>query len=80
MKTTAAFGLLTGRRATSHSSVRDELLAAKVEIVPDQEVVEDGRFVTSRGAGTAVPFGLHLVQMLAGDAKLAEVRKGMMIG
>ena len=76
----AAFGLLTGRCATSHTSVRDELLAAKVEIVPDQEVVEDGRIVTSRGAGTAVPFGLHLVRLLAGDAKLAEVRKGMMLG
>jgi 4-methyl-5(b-hydroxyethyl)-thiazole monophosphate biosynthesis len=76
----AAFGLLTGRCATSHSSVRDELLAAKVEIVSDKEVVEDGRIVTSRGAGTAVPFGLHLVKMLAGDAKLAEVRKGMMLG
>lgn len=54
--------------------------ARGVTVVPDKEVVEDGRIVTSRGAGTAVPFGLHLVKMLVGDDRLAKVRKGMMLG
>jgi transcriptional regulator GlxA family with amidase domain len=35
--------------------------------------------VTSAGAGTAVPFGLALVRELAGEARAAEVARGMML-
>jgi 4-methyl-5(b-hydroxyethyl)-thiazole monophosphate biosynthesis len=53
-------GLLNGRRYTAHFSVANEL--------PDALLVErtvvDGRFVTSRGAGTAADFGLKLVEVL----------------
>jgi len=74
----AKLGLLAGKRATSHSSVRDELAKAGVTLVTNVAVVQDGKFVTSRGAGTAVPFGLHLVRILLGEPKAQEVARGMM--
>jgi len=53
-------GLLAGRRYTAHFSVANELH----EIRADERVVVDGRMITSRGAGTALDFGLQLVEKL----------------
>jgi 4-methyl-5(b-hydroxyethyl)-thiazole monophosphate biosynthesis len=66
-------GLLAGRRYTAHFSVAEEL----PEILSDQRVVTDGKLTTSRGAGTAVDFGLHLVALLVSPAKADEVRKAI---
>jgi len=52
-----AAGLLDGRRYTAHFSVAGEL----PDILTDQRVVVDGNILTSRGAGTALDFGLLLV-------------------
>ena len=76
----AALGILAGKRATSHATVRAELAAAGAEVLADRQVVQDGSLVTSPGAGTAVPFGLRLVHVLLGEDAAAEVAKGMMIG
>ena len=76
----AALGLLAGKRATSHSTVRDELAAAGAEVLTDRQIVQDGRIITSPGAGTAVFFGLRLVHVLLGEEAAVEVAKGMMIG
>lgn len=68
-------GLLAGRRFTSHSGVREEL----PETLCDTErVVVDGGLITSRGAGTAVEFGLELVRELCGEERAREVRAGIM--
>src|ERR1051326_6423946 len=53
-------GLLTGRRYTAHFSVANELKA----ILADERVVLDDRLLTSRGAGTALDFGLKLIELL----------------
>jgi 4-methyl-5(b-hydroxyethyl)-thiazole monophosphate biosynthesis len=53
-------GLLAGRRYTAHFSVADELTAIRA----DERVVVDGRLLTSRGAGTALDFGLLLIEKL----------------
>lgn len=66
-------GLLTGRRYTAHFSVADELR----EILAGERVVTDGRITTSRGAGTAVEFGLHLVGLLVSPAKSTEISKAI---
>lgn len=66
-------GLLAGRRYTAHFSVADELPA----ILPEERVVTDGNITTSRGAGTAVDFGLHLVSLLVSPAKSAEISKAI---
>jgi len=67
-------GLLTGKRFTAHFSVYDELPAA----LPAERVVEDGALITSRGAGTALDFGLALVQRLFGEEKRKEVAGSIM--
>ncbi|HEX2860329.1 MAG TPA: DJ-1 family glyoxalase III [Lacunisphaera sp.] len=66
-------GLLAGRRYTAHFSVANEL----TPILADERVVTDGKLTTSRGAGTALDFGLHLVSLLMGPEKSAEVSKAI---
>ena len=65
--------LLEGKRYTAHFSVSHELPA----ILAAERIVTDGRITTSRGAGTAVEFGLHLVALLASPAKSAEIGKAI---
>lgn len=67
-------GLLAGKRFTAHFSVHQELSDA----LGSERVVEDGNLITSRGAGTAVDFGLVLVQRLFGEAKAREVSDAIM--
>jgi 4-methyl-5(b-hydroxyethyl)-thiazole monophosphate biosynthesis len=62
-------GLLAGRRYTAHFSVADEL----PDLLAAEPVVVDGRLITSRGAGTALPFGLKLVEVLTSPEKAREI-------
>lgn len=62
-------GVLEGRRYTAHFSVATELPALLVS----ERVVVDGHVLTSRGAGTAVEFGLLLVEKLFSADKAREV-------
>jgi len=66
--------LLENRRFTAHFSVYEELPDALAE----ERVVRDGEILTSRGAGTAVDFGLALVQALFGAEKSNEVAQAIM--
>jgi len=68
-----ASGLLDGRRYTAHPSVAGEL----PHILADQRVVADGRILTSRGAGTALDFGLLLVEKLVSAEKAREVARSI---
>lgn len=67
-------GLLNGKKYTAHDSTYGELTAALAQ----EKVVVDGLITTSRGAGTALPFGLQLVAALAGADKAAEVARSIM--
>jgi len=67
-------GLLEGKRFTAHFSVQNELPQA----LANERVVLDGNLITSRGAGTAVDFGLALVRRLFGDNAAQEVAKAIM--
>lgn len=62
-------GVLAGRRFTCHPSAARELAGADAA----SAVVEDGNIVTSRGAGTAVLFGLALAARLTTSERAAEV-------
>ncbi|MFI5357867.1 MAG: DJ-1 family glyoxalase III [Opitutales bacterium] len=66
-------GLLTGRRYTAHFSVANELSG----ILADQRIVLDGNILTSRGAGTALDFGLALVELLAGRPESEAIAKSI---
>jgi 4-methyl-5(b-hydroxyethyl)-thiazole monophosphate biosynthesis len=65
--------LLAGRRYTAHFSVANELSA----ILADQRVVADGPILTSRGAGTAIDFGLFLVEKLFSRERSAEIGRSI---
>jgi 4-methyl-5(b-hydroxyethyl)-thiazole monophosphate biosynthesis len=62
-------GLLHGRRYTAHFSVASEL----PQILAQQRVVADERILTSRGAGTAVDFGLFIIEKLFSARAAADV-------
>jgi 4-methyl-5(b-hydroxyethyl)-thiazole monophosphate biosynthesis len=66
-------GLLAGRRYTAHPSVAHELPA----IIATEKVVRDGPIITSRGAGTAIDFGLALVSALTDPAKAEEIARSI---
>lgn len=63
-------GLLEGRRYTAHHSVAGELDS----IIDSERVVVDAPIITSRGAGTALDFGLELVARLVSPEVAQEVR------
>lgn len=73
----SAYGVLKGRVATSHPSVRAEVAAGAKE-VSDQRVVVDGPIVTSQAAGTAMEFAYTLVEILCGADKVADVNRGVL--
>lgn len=66
-------GLLKGRRYTAHFSVAGEL----PDILSGERVVADGRLLTSRGAGTAIDFGLLLVEKLVSPDKSREIAQSI---
>ncbi|HET7536738.1 MAG TPA: DJ-1/PfpI family protein, partial [Candidatus Didemnitutus sp.] len=66
-------GLLNGRRYTAHFSVAAEL----PNILANERIVTDGKITTSRGAGTAVEFGLHLAGILVSSTKAEEIGKAI---
>lgn len=66
-------GLLAGRRYTAHFSVASELPA----LLAQERVVVDGKIITSRGAGTAIDFGLALIAQLVSPEKAHEVARAI---
>lgn len=70
----ATTGLLDGKRATSFPGALDAFLKVRQQAAA---VVEDGKFITSRGPGTAMDFALILVERLAGKTKRQEVETGL---
>lgn len=69
-----AAGILVGKRATCHPGFEDKLTGA---IVCEEEVVVDGNIITSRGMGTAIPFGLAIVRYFSDDDTVEGIRKGL---
>jgi protein deglycase len=68
-------GLLQGKKYTAHHSTYSELTAAQAS----ERVVVDGLLLTSRGAGTAMDFGLLLVEHLFGEEAVAKVAAAIMV-
>ena len=58
---------------TAHGSTSNELANLK----PNQAVIQNGKIITSRGAGTAVEFGLSLIKELFGTDKESEIRSSI---
>lgn len=66
-------GVLKDAKFTAHFSTENELPASSGE-----RVVLDQNILTSRGAGTAIDFGLTLVELLVGTTKRAEISSAVM--
>jgi len=72
----ASAGVLRGKRATSYPSYKDRLGGA---IYEEKSVVTDGNVLTSRGAGTALSFGLAIVERLVSREKAQKIKEAMLI-
>jgi Tol biopolymer transport system component/putative intracellular protease/amidase len=70
-------GHLAGRRVTTWYGRQDDLRAAvpDAEVIEEEIVVEDGKFVTS--AGTGLEAALHVTSLLHGDAWSELIRLNM---
>jgi 4-methyl-5(b-hydroxyethyl)-thiazole monophosphate biosynthesis len=65
-------GLLAGKRATCYPGFESKLTDSTVV---NQDVVEDGNVITSRGMGTAIDFSLSIIKKLLSEdiaKKLAD--------
>lgn len=65
-------GLLKGREAICFPGFEEDLSGATIS---DKYVVTDGKFITARGAGVAVDFGLEIVKALAGNDLSNKIRE-----
>lgn len=70
-------GVLQGKKATSYPGHLDKMALPGVQYVEDA-VVTDGKVVTSRGPGTAIPFALTLIEQLFGTDKRHQVAQGLL--
>jgi len=71
-------GLLEGRKATSFPGFLTSGSAPGIRLSEDAVVV-DGKVATSRGPGTAVPFGLALIELLEGPQVRREVQERLQL-
>ncbi len=67
-------GLLKGRKACSYPTAEDQLFGANVS---REEVTKDGHILTSRGMGTAIPFGLAIVAEILGQEEADQLAKAI---
>ena len=65
-------GLLNGKEATCFPGFEDKLAGADLS---EKYVVTDGNFITARGAGVCIDFGLEIVKKLKGAEVAETVRK-----
>lgn len=67
-------GILEGKKATVYPGMEDQLKGADVK---NNEVVIDDKIITSRGAGTSIPFAAALISVLVGQEKADEILKSI---
>ena len=70
-------GILKGKKAACYPGFEERLAGA--EVVYDRVAV-DKNVTTSRGMGTAIAFGLSLVEQLVSEEKAQELKKGIIYG
>lgn len=70
-------GLLNGIKATCYPGYEKDLEGA---IIANESVVTDKHFITAKGAGVAIEFGLALVSALCGKEKADKIQKQIQKG
>jgi protein deglycase len=66
-------GVASGHRITSFPGSKPEL-AGRAKSYSEDRVVEDGKVITSRGAGTSEEFSLRLIAYLLGQPAADDIR------
>lgn len=69
-------GLLKDKTAVCYPGLEGMLKGAKIS---EDGVVTDGIFTTGKGPGYSVQFGLHLAELLRGDAVAMQLAAGMCV-
>lgn len=69
-------GLLNGRKATAFPKFQKDLTDGGAEL-SEEYVCRDGNYITGRGMGVAVQFGLKLVETLVSREKAEEIRSSI---
>ncbi len=69
-------GVLEGKHATSYPSFKEKLGNVAYE---EKTVVTDGNIMTSRGPGTAICFGLAIVERFLGPEKSLQIKEAMLV-
>lgn len=75
---TALHKIALGKSLTSYPSFQTQL-QDDYNYITDQNVVQDGKLITSRGPGTCFEFALKVAEVLVGRDKSEEVAKGMLL-
>lgn len=70
----ADLGLLKGKKASCNPSVEEKLISGGALLSRDP-VSADGNIITSRGMGTAIPFGLEIVAHYQGREAADQLAK-----
>ena len=70
----ARLHITDGRMATCYPGLEEHMGSARLQ---DADAVRDGRLITGRAPGAAIPFALKLVETLKGSAAAAEVAGGL---
>lgn len=73
-KIIGAKGLLDGKNAICFPGFEEELLGAKLS---DDIVVKDGKFITAKGAGAALKFGLKIVETLVSKEQANKLEESL---
>lgn len=68
-------GLLQGKTVTCYTGFEKDLLGAEIG---SDGVIQDGKYITARGAGVAVDFGLELVGAMLGKEAQAQIRASIL--
>ena len=68
--------LLKGKRATSYPGFREQMIGA---MYAEERVVQDGKFITSRGPGPSIEFSLKLVEVLKNSQISDALRTSMIV-
>jgi len=71
----AKAGILRGKKAVCYPGCEDKMDDATVI---EDAVAIDGNIITSRAAGTAIPFALELISALAGEETAENVRSSIL--
>lgn len=66
--------LLVNRQAIAYPGFEGELYGA---VISKKHVVRDGKFITAKGAGVAVGFGLEIVSALKGDELAGKIKSAI---